>query len=168
MERKKIRIIVDPNYEGSITEGLSKALKFVMDNIIEKAKEASKVPECETREAVSKVILCDCLDKIADRCNLSIVDIHKLADLLAKINPSLLFSLFLKEIAVNLDSKYEDHISKCEEIFTISTLDGRIHRVPRANIKNFRNFAAFRTEEDARTACRILRPLLKSMFKNDK
>lgn len=167
MERK-IKIIVDPNCDGSIAEKLSKALKFVMDDIVKKANEASKVPEIKTREATSRVILLDCIKRIADRSNLNIEDVRKLVELLEKINPSLLFSLFLKEIAINLDSKYEDHISKCEEVFIISTLDGRIHKTSKANIKNFRNFAAFRTEEDARTACRILRPLLKGMFKNDK
>ncbi len=82
------------------------------------------------------------------------------------INPAVAFSTLLREVAIELDKKYEDHINNCEELFIISTLDGRIHKVPRAYIKNFRNFAAFRTEKDAKTACRILKEDLKEMFKS--
>lgn len=81
------------------------------------------------------------------------------------INPAAAFSTLLREVAIELDKKYEDHINNCEELFIISSMDGRIHKVPRAYIKNFRNFAAFRTEEDAKIACRILRNDLKEMFK---
>ena len=85
---------------------------------------------------------------------------------LLNISPSATFSILLKEVAIELDKKYEDHINNCEELFIISSMDGRIHKVPRAYIKNFRNFAAFRTEEDAKIACRILRDVLKEMFKS--
>lgn len=84
------------------------------------------------------------------------------------INPAATFSVLLREIAVELDKKYEDHINKCNELFIISLMDGRIHKTPRAYIKNFRNFAAFRTEEDARIACKILKDLLKDLFKSDR
>jgi hypothetical protein len=43
-------------------------------------------------------------------------------------------------------------------------LDGRIYKVNKAHIKNYRNFAAFRSIEDAKTACKILREILKSMY----
>lgn len=84
------------------------------------------------------------------------------------INPAAVFSTILREIAIELDKKYKNHINDCEELFIISTMDGRIHNVPRAHIKNFRNFAAFRTVEDAKIACRILRNDLKEMFKSVK
>lgn len=84
------------------------------------------------------------------------------------VSPSAAFSILLKEVAIELDKKYEDHINNCEELFIISSMDGRIHKVPRAYIKNFRNFAAFRTEEDAKIACRILKYELKEMFKSDR
>lgn len=85
---------------------------------------------------------------------------------LYEINPALSFAALLREVAIELDEKYEDHINNCEELYIISTMDGRTHKVPRAHIKNFRNFAAFRTLEDAKTACRILRDDLKAMFKS--
>ena len=82
------------------------------------------------------------------------------------INPCAAFSVLLREVAIELDKRYEDHINNCEEVFIISPMDGRIHKAHKAHIKNFRNFAAFRTEEDAKIACRILREDLKEMFKS--
>lgn len=89
-------------------------------------------------------------------------------DSLSDINYSSVFFILLREIAIELDKQYKDHINNCEELFTISLMDGRIHKVPRKYIKNFRNFAAFRTEQDAKIACRILRNELKHMFKEVK
>ena len=42
--------------------------------------------------------------------------------------------------------------------------DGRITKANKAHIKNYRNFAAFRSVEDARIACRFLKGSLKEMF----
>lgn len=84
------------------------------------------------------------------------------------INPCAAFSVLLREVAIELDKRYEDHISNCQRVFIISSMDGRIHKAYKADIKNFRNFAAFRTEEDAKIACRILREDLKEMFKSDR
>lgn len=83
-----------------------------------------------------------------------------------KILPSTLLSVILREIAIELDKKYKDHISDSPEIYVISLFDGRITKVNKAHIKNYRNFAAFRNIEDAKIACRIVKPILKEMFKS--
>lgn len=82
------------------------------------------------------------------------------------INPMAAVNVLLREIAIELDKKYEDHIENSEKIYVISPLDGRIHEVVKAHIKNYRNFAAFRTIEDAKVACRILRDDLKELFQS--
>ena len=82
------------------------------------------------------------------------------------ILPAAAFSMVLREIAIELDKKYEDHIENSPEIYVISMLDGRITKANKAHIKNYRNFAAFRTIEDAKIACRIVKPILKEMFKS--
>ena len=87
---------------------------------------------------------------------------------IAEISPVAAFNIVLREIAVYLDQKYEDHIENSENIFIISTFDGRIHQVCKKHIKNYRNFAAFRTIEDAKFACNLMRDHLKGMFKNAK
>lgn len=80
--------------------------------------------------------------------------------------PSAALSILLKEIAVELDKQYKDHIKNSPEIWVVSMLDGRIVKINKASIKSYNNFAAFRTLGDARIACKIVRPLLKDMFKN--
>lgn len=87
---------------------------------------------------------------------------------ISHVYPASLFSMILKEIAIELDKKYDNHIENSPEIYVISLMDGKISKVNKAHIKNCRNFAAFRTLEDARVACKITRDMLKVMFKNGK
>lgn len=86
----------------------------------------------------------------------------------AEIMPMAAFNMVLREVAIMLDEKYPDHINKSEKIYCISSLDGRIHEVCKAHVKNYRNFAAFRTINDAKLACSILKEPLKEMFKSGK
>lgn len=79
--------------------------------------------------------------------------------------PGAFLSMIAREIAVELDKKYANHISNSPEIYVLSLLHGKITVANKAVIKNYRNFAAFRSLEDARFACKILRPMLKPMYK---
>lgn len=78
--------------------------------------------------------------------------------------PFAIFSILLREVAIELDKKYEDHIENSPRIFSISHLNGKITEVPKATIKNYKNFAAFRSIEDARIACNILRDYIKALY----
>ena len=71
----------------------------------------------------------------------------------------------MRELAIIMDEKYPDHINKSKEIWSISTLNGEIVRIKCLNkIKNFRNFAAFRTLEDALKAKKIMKRALEDLF----
>lgn len=83
---------------------------------------------------------------------------------IAKTSSIAAFNIVVREIAIQLDKRYIDHIENSDKIFIISTFDGRIHEICKKYIKNYRNFAAFRTIEDAKFACRLLRNQLKYMF----
>ncbi len=83
-----------------------------------------------------------------------------------EVSPVAAFNIVAKELAIELDKKYKDHIENSDKIFVISTFDGRIHEVCKAHIKNYKNFAAFRTLEDAKTVCSVLKEPLKTMFRN--
>ncbi len=85
---------------------------------------------------------------------------------LLDINPGAAFQAVLREIAIELDKKYEDHIEKSNKIFCVSMANGHIFEANKKHIRNFRNFAAFRTLDDAKLACKITRHLLKDMFKS--
>ena len=81
-------------------------------------------------------------------------------------NPWAATQMVLREIAIELDKKYDDHINESEHIFAISPQDGRIHEINKAHIKNYRAFPAFRTINDAKIACSLVRENLKSIFTN--
>lgn len=80
------------------------------------------------------------------------------------VSPAAVLSMILREIAIELDKKYEGHIEDSSEIYVISMLNGKITKANKAHIKNYRNFAAFRTVSDAKIACSIVRDMLKEMF----
>lgn len=106
------------------------------------------------------------IEKIAARLGWKPEKVYNYLNSVDSILPAAAFSMVLREIAIELGKKYEDHIENSPEIYVISMLDGRITKANKAHIKNYRNFAAFRTIEDAKIACRIVKPILKEMFKS--
>ena len=106
------------------------------------------------------------IERIAARLGWKPEKVYNYLNSVGSIFPAAAFSMVLREIATELDKKYEDHIENSPEIYVISLLDGRITKANKAHIRNYRNFAAFRTIEDAKIACKILKPVLKGMFKS--
>lgn len=84
-----------------------------------------------------------------------------------RIAPASVSDLLLMFIAKYLDEQYPDHIRESKELFGVD-VDGRIVRLNPKEIKTFRTFAVFRSLDDARIACRILKPLKKKIFKGGK
>lgn len=107
-------------------------------------------------------------NKVRERLDTVSTEEGKYLMKLADTYPYIFLSMILKEIAIDLDKKYPDHIQCSPEIYVISLLDGRITKANKAHIKNYRNFAAFRSIEDARIACKIVKPLLKDLFGKNK
>ena len=94
---------------------------------------------------------------------------EKLLNILATLhlaNPWAATQMVLREIAIELDKKYDDHINKSEKIYAISPQDGRIHEVNKKTVKTYKAFPAFRSIEDAKIACSLIREHLKSIFSN--
>lgn len=108
------------------------------------------------------------IQKIADRLGWKFEKVCNYLDNADLILPAAAFSMVLREIAVELDKKYEDHIENSPEIYVISMFDGRITKANKAHIKNYRNFAAFRSISDAKIACKIMRSILKDLFQSGK
>ena len=106
------------------------------------------------------------IEKIAARLGWKPEKVYNYLNSVDSILPAASLSMVLREIAIELDKKYEDHIENSPEIYVISLLDGRITKANKAHIRNYRNFAAFRTIEDAKIACKIVKPILKEMFKS--
>lgn len=104
-------------------------------------------------------------DHLAERIGWKPENLDKYLTNLIDIYPAAACSILLREVAIVLDEKYPDHIERSKEIWTISMTDGEIKKVKDLNrIKNFRNFAAFRTLDDARAAKHIMKPFMKQMY----
>lgn len=130
--------------------------------IVTTAKPAKSVVETKVPMKLEYYI-----QKIAEKLGWKIEKVYNYLNNVDAILPAAAFSMILREIAIELDKKYNDHIEKSPEIYVVSLLDGRITKANKAHIKNYRNFAAFRTVEDAKIACSIVRDILKELFKNN-
>lgn len=106
------------------------------------------------------------IEKIAKKKGWKLEKLYNFLNGIDELSEAAAFSIVLREVAIEIDKKYEDHIEKSSEIYVISMLDGRITKANKAHIKNYRNFAAFRTIEDAKIACKIVSSLLKELFKD--
>lgn len=104
--------------------------------------------------------------KLAKKMNLKFEVCEAMLGNIASYSPMTAMSLLAKQISLELDQHYEGHIRDAEHIFVLSTINGTIIEVPseaRADT-NYRNFAAFRSLEDANLAYSILGHLYNEAF----
>ena len=106
-------------------------------------------------------------NNLCDKAKLTSGGMSSILDALKGANHWAVVQLLLKEIAIELDKKYDNHINKSEKIYAISPQDGRIHEVDKSHIKNYKAFPAFRNIEDAKIACSLVKNHLKSIFGDD-
>ena len=92
-----------------------------------------------------------------------------IGELLNTLPDYIKFEMMLRAAAVLIDRKYPDHINnaKVDKYYTINMTDGKVCEVPKKYIKNFRNFAAFRTLDDIKIATKLLRPLMKHIWPSE-
>lgn len=108
------------------------------------------------------------IEHLAKRIHWNVDNLKKYLGNLYTIYPAAVFSILLKEIALVLDEKYNNYIENSKEIYGISSLNGEVTKVKNLNkIKNFKNFAAFRTLDDALAAKHILKGLSDLLFKSN-
>lgn len=77
---------------------------------------------------------------------------------------SILLKLMTREIAIEFDNNYSDHIKYSPEIFGISSLTGKIIKIDKSKIKSYKTFGAFRSFKEAAYAKAIMKPILKVIF----
>lgn len=111
-----------------------------------------------------KLDINDYAKRISDKLELNPSIVNLFLDSLDRVNTGVVFSLLLKEIAIEIDNRYEGHISKSPEIYSVSALNGGIKKINKDNIRTYKHFAAFRTKEDALEAIHILKDLYQDMF----
>lgn len=164
----KVSKVKDPFFgKGTVIEHVIKVTKDILPKLIKAGIVTTKLNEKPVAETKVPMELDYYIEKIANKLNWKVEKVYNYLNNVDTILPAAAFSMVLREIAIELDKKYEDHIDKSPEIYVISLLDGRITKANKAHIRNYRNFAAFRTIEDAKIACTITRDILKEMFKNN-
>ena len=159
----KMVTLDEPLLNELIEQGVIK-LKYVASP--ETSSQSITPEEAGIKENVVSMDIYFYIEKLAKRVGWNVA---KTTNYLAGINelsPMAAFTIVLKEIAMELDKQYKDHIQDSPKIYAISTMDGRISELNKAHIKTYKNFAAFRTIEDAKIACKIMSPILKGLFKS--
>lgn len=121
----------------------------------------------DPKEETPKKCLEDYIESLAKRNRIPIDVMVEVIKLLISVNPAAVLTMLLKEIAIDLDNKYEGHIKDSEHIFIFSTNRGFIVELPKTEIKSYRNFAAFRTYKDAKYACNICKDLIDLMYPSE-
>ena len=134
--------------------------KELMDKLINDGK-VNVVEEKDINKIWNNAI-----ENLAKKTNWKEEKLLNILNTLHLANPWAATQMVLREIAIELDKKYDDHINKSEKIYVISPQDGRIHEINKKTVKNYKAFPAFRSIEDAKIACSLIREHLKSIFSN--
>ena len=165
----KVSKVKDPFFgKGTVIENV-KVTKDILPNLIEAGIVTTTKPvKSVVKKTEVPMELEYYIQKIAEKLGWKVEKVYNYLNSVDTILPAAALSMVLREIAIELDKRYEDHIENSPEIYVISLLDGRITKANKAHIKNYRNFAAFRTIGDAKIACNIVKELLKELFKSGK
>lgn len=163
----KVSKVKDPFFgKGTVVQHIV-VTKDILPKLLEAGIVTTTKPEKPVAETKVPMDLGYYIQKIAEKLGWKIEKVYNYLNSVDAILPAAAFSMVLREVAIELDKKYKDHIENSPEIYVISMFDGRITKANKAHIKSYRNFAAFRTVSDAKIACSIVRDILKEMFKNN-
>lgn len=138
--------------------------ELIKHGVVKEVPQELEKSKNESKKTFVNLDLNTVVEKICKATGWKPLKAANILDKITDINSAVILSLSLKIIAVEMDKKYKDHISKSPEIFVFSLFDGKIHKADKSKIKNYRNFAAFRTLEDAQFACNIFRDQINEMF----
>lgn len=142
--------------------------KLLSEGFIKEVKEETVSYEKPVSPSVDDITFETIIMSIAKRLKWKVDNVFKYLDNLAYINEGAVLAILLREVAVILDRQYPDHIENSKKIYTIDMAKGEVVEVKDIHkIKNFRNFAAFRTIRDAVTAKKVLKDFMLAAFSKD-
>jgi hypothetical protein len=139
-------------------------LDFLVQQGIITVKEDNDKLGDELKEKVKTVFLTRALENLANKLGWSKENLCNYINKLSTVYDKAAFDLTLKACAQEMDKNYPDHISNSPKIFAVDSTNGKIMEINKLAIKNYKNFAAFRTKEDAEFVCEVLQPVLKDMY----
>lgn len=158
------KILITKSVNTPIGITIVSKVAIVTKELMDKLIKDGKVNVVEEKD-INK-IWNNAIENLAKKTNWKKEKLFNILNTLYLANPWAATQMVLREIAIELDKKYNDHINESEHIFAISPQDGRVHEINKAHIKNYRAFPAFRTINDAKIACSLVRENLKSIFTN--
>lgn len=140
--------------------------KFLIDLITDPSKVCRVIDE-KLQKPNALDLYRRAIEKLASKLNWKPEKLLNILDRLKEVTIVATFSFILKQIAIELDKKYEDHIMQSPELYCISLFDGTICKITPIKHGNYSNIALFRSEEDAKTAIEALEPIYKLMFPDE-
>ena len=158
------KILITKSVNTPIGITIVSKVAIVTKELMDKLIKDGKVNVVEEKD-INK-IWNNAIKNLAKKTNWKEEKLLNILNTLHLANPWAATQMVLREIAIELDKKYDDHINKSEKIYVISPQDGRIHEINKKTIKNYKAFPAFRSIEDAKIACSLIREHLKSIFSN--
>ena len=158
------KILITKSVNTPIGITIIRKVAIVTKKLMDKLIKDGKVNVVEEKD-INK-IWNNAIENLANKTNRKEEKLLNILNTLHLANPWAATQMVLREIAIELDKKYDDHINKSEKIYVISPQDGRIHEINKKTIKNYKAFPAFRSIEDAKIACSLIREHLKSIFSN--
>ena len=158
------KILITKSVNTSLGITIVSKVAIVTKELMDKLIKDGKVNVVEEKD-INK-IWNNAIENLTKKTNWKEEKLLNILNTLHLANPWAATQMVLREIAIELDKKYDDHINKSEKIYVISPQDGRIHEINKKTIKNYKAFPAFRSIEDAKIACSLIREHLKSIFSN--
>lgn len=102
------------------------------------------------------IIVAAALNKLAGKFKCSEAEMLEILHTIKEVNPWAAVQLLLREIAIELDTQYSNHISNSEEFYCLSPQDIEIHKMDKKSFVVFGYAPLFRTMEDAQIAKKII------------
>ena len=106
------------------------------------------------------------IERIADRVGWKKEKVKGYIDNLRVINPVAALNVVLRELAMEFDRKYPDHISECDKIWVFEVTHGTVKTLKNNNVHPlyFSGFAAFRTFLELVEALEVCDPILGQIY----
>lgn len=157
-EEVKLGEEINLKFKVNTQFGIVDARKTIIltEEILSKLLEDKSVKEVDSNSEI-KELWNKIFFNFAEKTGWKIDKLEGILKTICSINEWAVIQIFLKEMAIELDKKYDDHISKSEAIFVISPQDFAIHEVSKNAIDTYKYFPAFRNMHDVMLAYNVLK-----------
>lgn len=136
--------------------GIIETARTVTKEFLKELVDAGVVIEKDDSNAESEMNIFHVICHLAERINWKPENLKKYLENLYVINPVAVYQTLLKEIAIMIDSHYDNHITAAKRLYAIDALNGEVFELELPNTGNLTNVALFRTYTEAKLAKKVL------------